>query len=549
MKEQLKKPDYLFEVSWEVCNMVGGIYTVLSTKAATLQSQIGDGLIFIGPDLGFDSPTFDASAPTTLDAWQQKATAEGLKVRVGRWKVPGSPQVVLVDFRTFYSIKNSLYAQMWEWYGVNSIAAYGDYDEGCIFAYAAAVVIESLYKHVCPQRSNCVALFNEWTTGMGLLYLKHQLPSVATIFTTHATCMGRSIAGNGKPLYDYMQGYNGDQMAEELNMVSKHSIEKCAALQADCFTTVSDITATECRQLLCRIPLVTPNGFESGFVPKGVAFSRQRKESRALLVQLVNSLTGTQVDDDALFIGTAGRCEYKNKGLDIFLDAMAALRQGQSNRQIIAFVMVPGWVQEPRADLVCRMQSNSTFDTPLGDPVFTHALHNYHEDPILSHIHRLGIQNFNGDRVKIIYIPSYLTGSDGILHRHYYNFLSAMDASVFASYYEPWGYTPLESCAFGVPTITTSLSGFGKWSLSIGKTDDILDGVSVVPRNDSNYMDVVTGIARQIERLAALSVPEMKILRQEARKVAAKAEWRNFIKFYNSAFDFAIKTAQARSKS
>lgn len=548
MKEQLKKPDYLFDVSWEVCNMVGGIYTVLSTQAATLQAQLGDGLIYIGPDLGYDSPSFDPTAPTTLESWQQKAIADGLKVKVGRWKIPGSPQVVLIDFRPFYTIKNTLYGQMWEWYGVNSIAAYGDYDEGCIFAYAAANVIESLYKHICPQRSNSVALFNEWTTGMGLLYLKKQLPSIATIFTTHATCIGRSIAGNGKPLYDYMQGYNGDQMADELNMTSKHSVEKTAAQQADCFTTVSDITASECRQLLCRIPLVTPNGFESDFVPKGVAFSRQRKESRALLVKLANCLTGNTIQEDALFISTAGRCEYKNKGLDIFLDTINTLRHNYLNRQIVAFVMVPGWVQEPRADLVARMKSGETFDTPLGDPVFTHALNNYNEDAILNYIHRLGMQNKESDNVKIIYIPSYLTGNDGILNRHYYNLLSAMDASIFASYYEPWGYTPLESCAFGVPTITTSLSGFGKWCLSIGKDADILDGVAVISRNDSNYGEVVNGIVKQITRLAELPSPETKILRQEIRKVAAKAEWRNFIKYYNSAFDFAIKAANNRRR-
>lgn len=550
MKETLIKPDYLFEVSWEVCNLVGGIYAVLSTKAATLQNQIGDGLCFIGPDVWGEkeSPFFDATASTTLGDWVQRATAEGLKVRAGRWKVPGSPQVILVDFRPFYSVKNSVYAQMWDWYGVNSIAAYGDYDEACMFAYASALVIESLFRHVCPQRSRVIAHFNEWTTGMGVLYLKHQLPAVATVFTAHATCVGRSIAGNNKPLYDYLHGYFGDQMADELNMTSKHSVEKTAALQADCFTTVSDITAAECRQLLGRIPLVTPNGFESGFVPKGVAFSRTRKDARAMLVRLVESLTGCCVDDDALFIGTAGRSEYKNKGLDVFLDTIDRLRGLHVARQVVAFVMVPGWVQEPRADLKSRMESNARFSEPLGDPVFTHALHNYFEDAILSRIHQLGFRNRECDQVKIVYIPSYLKGDDGILNLSYYNLLSAMDVTVFPSYYEPWGYTPLESCAFGVPTITTCLSGFGKWCFSIGKDTDIFDGVGVVIRNDSNYHEVVTRIADQIVRLAELPVPEIKIIRQEARKIATKAEWRNFIKYYNSAYDFALKAAAARIK-
>lgn len=543
------KPDYLFEVSWEVCNKVGGIYAVLSTKAATLVNQLGDGLCFVGPDLWTteqDSPFFDASAQTTLQDWCQKANAEGLKVRVGRWKVPGNPQVVLVDFRSFFSRKNSIFAQMWEWYGVNSMAAYGDYDEGCIFAYASAVVIESLFKHICPQRSHVIAHFNEWTTGMGVLYLKHQLPAVATVFTTHATCVGRSICGNNKPLYDYLHGYYGDQMADELNMTSKHAVEKRAALQADCFTTVSDITATECNQLLERMPLVTPNGFESGFVPKGVAFSRVRKESRALLSRLVECMSGERPADDALFVGTAGRCEYKNKGLDVFLDSLSRLRERHAHRQIVAFIMVPGWVQEPRADVKARINSNASFLTPLSDPVFTHALHNYFEDPILNRIHQLGFLNQHNDQVKVIYVPSYLNGDDGILNRSYYHLLAGLDLTIYPSYYEPWGYTPLESCAFGVPTITTSLSGFGKWCVSIGKHCDILDGVAVVPRTDSNYEEVVNVIADLMIRMSEVPQTEMKILRQEARKIAVRAEWRNFIKYYHVAFDAALRKAALR---
>lgn len=548
MKEELIKPDYLFEVSWEVCNKVGGIYAVLSTKAATLKEQLGDGLFFVGPDLWTEqeSPFFDPDAQTDLKEWAESARQEGLKVRVGRWKVPGEPQVVLVDFRPFYSQKNSFFAQMWEWFGVNSMAAYGDYDEGCTFAYASAVVIESLFKHLCPQRSNVVAHFNEWTTGMGVLYLKHQVPAIATMFTTHATCVGRSICGNNKPLYDYLKGYFGDQMADELNMTSKHSVEKKAAQQADCFTTVSDITAAECNQLLERMPLVTPNGFESGFVPKGVAFSRTRKESRQAFTRLVEVMTGYKPSEDALYIGTAGRCEYKNKGIDIFLDSMNRLRDRQINREVVAFIMVPGWVQEARADIRARFQSNASFNTGVNDPVFTHAVHNYFEDVILNRIHQLQFNNFPNDKVKVIYVPCYLNGDDGLLNRDYYTMLAGLDLTVYPSYYEPWGYTPMESCAFGVPTITTSLSGFGMWCQSIGKDDDILDGVAVVPRGDSNYEEVVNRIADLIIRMCDVPQNEAKIIRQEAKKIATRAEWKNFIKYYAQGYDAALRKAHSR---
>ena len=549
MKDKLLVPDYLFEVSWEVCNKVGGIYAVLSTKAATLKASLADNLVFIGPDIWDQQPSpffIEGAAAPQLTKWAQMANAEGLKVRVGRWDIPGQPQVVLVDFRPFYAVKNAVYAQMWEWYGVDSMAAYGDYDEGCTFAYASALVVESLYKHNCPQRSKVIAHFNEWTTGMGVLYLKRQLPSVATIFTTHATCVGRSICGNNKPLYDYLTGYHGDQMADELNMRSKHSVEKRAAQQADCFTTVSEITAAECNQLLERMPLVTPNGFEAGFVPSGVAFSRVRRESRAAFSRVVESLTGAVPADDALFIGTAGRCEWKNKGLDVFLDSINRLRNHTPNREIVAFIMVPGWVNEARADVKSRYISSASFETPVSDPVFTHAVHNYYEDVILKRIHELGFHNDKNDKVKVIYIPCYLNGDDGLINRTYYNMLAGLDLTVYPSYYEPWGYTPMESCAFGVPTVTTSLSGFGMWSKSIGRGNEISEGVVVVGRNDSNYESVVNDISNVIFAYASQSAVDAKPARQEAKKIAARAAWKNFIKYYEIAFDEALRNTAQR---
>ena len=541
-------PDFLFEVSWEVCNKVGGIYAVLSTKAATLKEQLGDRLVFVGPDIWFnqESPFFVPEASASLTEWALNAQKKGLKVRVGRWDVPGKPQVVLVDFRSFYAQKNALYGKMWEWYGVNSLAAYGDYDEGCTFAYAAACVIESLYKSLCPQRSKVVAHFNEWTTGMGVLYLHHFVPSIATMFTTHATCVGRSICGNNKPLYDYLQGYNGDQMADELNMTSKHSVEKRAALMADCFTTVSDITAAECNQLLERMPLVTPNGFESDFVPRGVAFNRTRKESRQVFGRLVECLTGQKPSEDALFIGTAGRCEYKNKGIDVFLDTLARLRSRQVEREVVAFIMVPGWVQEARADVKGRFESNASFTSGCSDSVFTHAVHNYFEDVILNRIHQLGFQNLPGDKVKVVYIPCYLNGDDGLLNRSYYSLLAGLDLTVYPSYYEPWGYTPMESCAFGVPTITTSLSGFGMWCRGIGKGTRLEDGVAVVPRSDSGYEEVVNRIADLVIEMCDVPAADVKVYRQEARKIANRAEWKNFIKFYNQGYDMALRKVMTR---
>ena len=307
MSDNTKQPDLLFETSWEVCNKVGGIYTVLSTKAKTLHKQFGDNLIFVGPDVWTDetpSPFFTESK-TLLKEWQQKANLpEGVSVRIGRWKVPGNPIAILVKFTALYQYKNQYYAEMWEKFQVDSLHAYGDYDEGCAFGIAAALVIKSCASYLAkPNKNKIVAHFDEWTTGMGLLYLKAHAPEIATVFTTHATSIGRSICGNNKPLYDYFKNYNGDQMAAELNMQSKHSLEKAAAHNADCFTTVSKITADECEQLLEKRPhVVTPNGFEREFVPKAKNFDIARKNAKSKLLEVASALTGKSFPENTFLI-------------------------------------------------------------------------------------------------------------------------------------------------------------------------------------------------------------------------------------------------------
>ena len=269
-------PDYIFETSWEVCNHVGGIYTVLSTRAATMQQEHPDKVIFFGPDWGEHSDIYFAEDKSLFPNWQRIHNA-----RIGRWKIPGSPIAILLRWEGIAAQKDAIYGWAWEKFQVQSHAAYGDYDESSLFGYAAGQVMESLYHHLHAEGSNVVMHANEWQTAFALFYIKDHCPKIGTLFTTHATSIGRSIAGNHKPLYDQFNYYNGDQMAYELNMVSKHSAEKQAAHYADCFTTVSDLTARECKQLLDKQPdIVTPNGFEPDFVPKGKAFNTHREEAR-----------------------------------------------------------------------------------------------------------------------------------------------------------------------------------------------------------------------------------------------------------------------------
>ena len=542
--------DLLFETSWEVCNKIGGIYTVLSTKARTLQKGKKDKTIFIGPDVWSEvspSPYFTESK-TLLSGWRKHFSQNSdIPVRIGRWNIPGKPIVILVKFDSMYAIKNDFYGDMWNKFHVDSLHAYGDYDEACAFSHAAAIVIESFCKYNGSDKKY-IAHFDEWTTGMGLLYVKAYMPEVATVFTTHATSIGRSICGNGKPLYDYLKGYNGDQMAAELNMQSKHSLEKAAAQNADCFTTVSEITAIECEQLLERKPdIVTPNGFEDDFVPKTSKFKDATLDARRCLLEKASAITGKKYDDDTFIITTSGRCEFRNKGIDLFLDSIKLLQEKDNlDKKIVAFVMVPGWVRGPREDIIEAIQNNKS--TAVSDPIITHVLNNYYEDPIVRAIHQHGFDNNSACNIDVIYVPCYLDGNDGIFDMTYYELLIGMDTTVFASYYEPWGYTPLESIAFGVPTITTSLSGFGQWILHEKCNSFEKSGVEVINRTDSNYTEVVTNIANTLLDLIYTSELQIEKYSEAARKTAKLAAWSNFIKYYDEAYTIAIKTAEQRNR-
>ena len=510
---KMNTPDYIFETSWEVCNRVGGIYAVLSTRAASMQAEHPDKVFFFGPDFGDHSDIYFREDSYLLKKWKVESgkLKEDIPVRIGRWMVPGQPIAILLKFDALWAHKDEVYAWAWDKFQVQSHAAYGDYDESCLFGYAAGMVMESLYHWIMKNeklkiKNSRAPQFcmhaNEWQTAFSIFYLQDHCPQIATLFTTHATGIGRSIAGNGKPLYDYFEGYNGDQMAYELNMVSKHSVEKQAAHHADCFTTVSDITARECKQLLDKpVDIVTPNGFEPTYVPKGKDFDIKRAEAREVLRKVAGEQLGGVVPENALFVCISGRQEWKNKGIDVFAAALDKLAQKiyhsqQLEREVIAFVMIPYLDRAPS---------------------------------------RKG-------RVSAVFVPYYLDGHDPLFGKTYYDLLIGMDVSVFPSYYEPWGYTPLESCAFHVPTITTSLAGFGVWAAQ--QKDQY--GVIVIERNDSNFDEVADHIAEDLLRFDRLSEEDKARARKEAEAVAKKADWKHFFKYYRQAYDIALKKRDKR---
>ncbi len=545
----MKKADYVFETSWEICNKVGGIYTVLSTKALTAVNHFHNNYICIGPDISHESGgncDFEESQEL-YRSWRETAVRSGLRIRVGRWRVAGSPIVVLVDFTPFFEKKNEILTDFWLNYKLDSISGQWDYVEPLLFGYAAGKVIESFYQYHCSAMDHIVAHFHEWMTGGGILYLKSACPQVATVFTTHATVLGRCIAGNGLPLYGDLQQYDPQGTANRFGVQSKFSLESLSASHADAYSTVSEITDQECAAFFEKpADVITINGFENDFVPKGEEYVQKRAAARAKLLQVASCLLQQPISNDALLLLNSGRYEFHNKGIDLFVRTMAELEEQHPQREIVAFIMVPAGTSGLRTELIKRMEEHASIDddshAALRD-YSTHPLHDPYNDPIIKELNRLNVDNAPASKVKVIFVPVYLDGRDGVFNLSYYDTLIGFDMTLFPSYYEPWGYTPLESVAFGIPTVTTSLAGFGAW-VKTNFTQQ--QGVTVCHRTDTNEEEVCRQMVDAVLHFSILDAKTKEQASADARAIAAKALWSNLYENYENVYDKALENSALR---
>ena len=542
----MKNPEYLFETSWEVCNMVGGIYTVLSTKSNVMRQLLGDHYITVGPDVVKEAheTLYFVEDNELFPEWRERALVQGLKFRIGHWKIDSSPIAILVDYTPLYQSKNEILGHLWEQYELDSIRGQWDYIEPVLFGYAAGQVIESFCNFYLQQTSNIVAQFHEWMTGSGVLYLKEHCPQIATVFTTHATYLGRAISGNGLPLYDNLKTYLPSVMAMQFNVVSQQSMEQKAAKNADAFTTVSDITAQECEQFLYRKPdVVTKNGIDHTFRQDEAAFEEKRKATRAQILKIAETLCGEAIDPNCLMVINSGRYEFKNKGIDLFIEALRRLNEDKNlPRTVLAVIAVPSNIAGPSKDLQHRLDGTNAIMGHTDFPA-THHVFEYENDAILNTLRSSGLQNDANDKVKVMFVPAYLNGDDGIFNLTYSEFLAAFDFSVFPSYYEPWGYTPLESVALGIPTLTSDVSGFGKF---VQQECAGNEAVTVVPRQVGDNDKVIDEIVSALRRFLILTEKGTEQITESALQVANKLLWKDLIVSYQKAWDVALEKSGGR---
>ncbi|MFT4250294.1 MAG: glycogen/starch synthase [Candidatus Woesearchaeota archaeon] len=576
------------EVAWEVANKVGGIHTVVSTKAASLTQRFKNYLC-VGPLFAqkkLENVT-EHPPPSELAVVLDDLRLRGIHCLYGTWDIPGSPRVLLLDASSADLDWDGMKASYWQDFGVDTLRAEWDVLEPLRWASACGLFLD-LYQQRLGVR--VLAQFHEWMAGFGVLYCKQHNAQVKTIFTTHATVLGRSLSSStNEDIYSLIESVDIDAQARELGVFEKHSSEKAAALACDVFTTVSEITSLEASYVLSRSPdVILPNGLVSeSDSERSVLHRVSRERLRDFVYAYFFGHHQFDLDETLLFF-TNGRYEFHNKGLDVLTDALGVLnrrlREANHKKRVVVFYCIPSdshnikedvlqsqrafsslrlFVDEHVDDLKRRLLRSAlrigslSSDEILDDSVreqisslaqqlvrsrppsvCTHHLPGESSDDLVRFFSRNELTNSADDWVKVIRLPVYLDGADGLLNLSMQEVGSGCHLGLFVSYYEPWGYTPLESATWGTPAITTDLAGFGRFVREHASSQQ---GVVVLDRHKKSYEDVVSSLASAMFSFVELSQDERRLRREEALGVSSLAQWSEFIKHYFSAFDLAYE--------
>ncbi len=536
-----------FEVSWEVCNKVGGIYTVVSSKALQAVEFFDDRYYMLGPDMGNNAEFEETDEP----CWEPIRAALALhnfQCRLGRWNIPGRPKTILVSFKDRLNVNQLLY-ELWNRYGVDSMTGGWDYTEPVMFSTVCGEIITSIFKEILePNDEKAVAHFHEWMCGAGLLAVKRQTPNIGTVFTTHATMLGRAMAGTGCDIYKQMHQLNPTREAANHNITAKCSMERISAREADCFATVSKITASEAAVFLARVPdVITPNGLDMRVIPD---YTEDRSEVVAYRKQLsgaVEKLLRRPLPKTTRFIMVSGRYEFHNKGLDVFLDALAGMNESLrgTDNYVVALFAVMGGHTGVNPDAVSGDPTKKPYRSEHW--ITSHNVYDGPNDPILNTCKRLGLTNDPQNHVQVVFVPAQLNGHDGFINLTYEETLAACDLGVFPSWYEPWGYTPQESAAWSVPTVTTDLSGFGQWTRQVQAQEAVSGGVFVVPRQHRSYEQVMQDLRDTTLKAISQSDEELAAARKAARDLTSFCSWEKFFPHYQTAYTHALTKVAERN--
>lgn len=576
----------VFEISWEVCNKVGGIYSVITSKA-TYMKEAYDAYYAIGPYVGQRDDEFIPQRPPKK--WRKaikNLEEEGINVHYGVWKSKVDVNTVLLDTSKIRNKIDHLKTDLWEHYKVDTLNSGTDVTDPILLSYAAARLLQELgHEHKLAERT--VLHAHEWLTGFTTLFADQWGLPVSTVFTTHATMLGRTVSGKEGNLYETLNNINPDQKAQEHGVQDKHSAERAAAHTANVFTTVSEVTSKECEALLGRRPdVIVVNGIDVKHFPSfedAVLRHREKKKQINEFLSYAFYPYYTFNQDNNLNYLFAGRYEYENKGIDVFLDSLKELNEELkgTGKTITTFLCIAMPNEGPKYDLLRQkvayehlnkqlrthserltkgilydllseedkterelMQSDEfeSFTTSLSrfkkregtPPLCTHKINE--DNQVIQKLKELGLTNKEEHPVKVLLYPAYLDGNDGLLNLSYFDMISASDLGVYPSYYEPWGYTPVETAGMAIPTVTTDLAGFGKY---IKKKSDG-EGIHVVPREQKTYAEIVESLKNVLKEYAQKTHKERVKEKLQAQKLSKKPDWEQFKDYYIEAHNMSL---------
>jgi glycogen(starch) synthase len=587
------QPPMLFEVAWEVCWQLGGIYTVLRSKVVSMLQRWGDRYCLIGP---YNPQTAAVEFEETPADWQlrdvlQKLRDSGVPCYYGRWLIAGRPRVILIDYRAKFANLDADKFILWNDHGINTHSADGEVNEVVAFGMA----VTEFFRHLTDLVHDrpILAHFHEWMGGVAVPRIAHLKLPVATIFTTHATLLGRYLAGDNPEFYNHLPFLDGEAEAKKYGIYPRHQIEKAAAHASTVFTTVSEVTDVEATRLLGRkADAILPNGLNIQRFAAPHEFQHLHRQYKEKIHEFVMGHFFPQQPfdlDKTIYLFTSGRYEYRNKGFDLFIEAMyrlnERLRGMQDRPTVVAFIVtkapvrninvgvlqsqsmfddLKNWCGELESrmgrrlflnaahgrvakyddllteDSVVRLkQSMAAWRTGRQPPIVTHDLLDDAGDPVLKHLRHRQLFNGPDDAVKMVFHPQFVTATSPLISLDYENFVRGCHMGIFPSYYEPWGYTPMECVALGLPAVTTDLSGFGAYTQRhVERASD--QGICVLNRRTRGFEQTTDNLVDYLYNFCQLNRRQRIELRNKTERLGELFDWSALATHYHHAHDMAL---------
>ncbi|MDI9860498.1 MULTISPECIES: glycosyltransferase [Flectobacillus] len=598
LQSATQKQKILIEIAWETCNQVGGIYTVIRTKVPSMVEKWGDDYFLLGPyfpqtaSAEFE-PIHDLD-DSVLGKTVQKMRSMGYGVHYGYWLVTGKPRIVLFDFWSIYNNINALKAGLWERHQVSTLNTEELVSHVIAFGEMVRVFLTELAKEQ-QNKIDIVAHFHEWMAASAIPDLRKDQIKVATVFTTHATMLGRYLAGNVPNFYDKIDTFDWLKEARHYGIEAQATLERLAALQAHVTTTVSDVTAKECEFLLGKVPdLILPNGlnitrFSAMHEHQNLHTKYKDRINEFVMGHFFQSQPFNL--EKTLYFFTSGRYEYSNKGYDLTLEALARLnwkmKQAKIDKTVVMFFItkqpyhsIDPEVLHSRAVMDEIRETCNSIEKQVGEQLFkasasssdlqmpdlnnfvdeywrlrlrrtiqtwknnkrpkvvTHLLKQ--NDGITDFVQKSNLMNNPEDKVKIVYHPDFIVSTNPLFGLDYGQFVRGCNLGVFPSYYEPWGYTPLECIARGVPTITSDLSGFGDYMMQIMRDYEHW-GVMVVNRKTQDFYKAAEQLSEMLLKFVKQSLRERITQRNRVESISDTFDWSNLRTYYDTSHDLALK--------